>query len=634
MAQLRLADEFDAKTHDDWLSLVAKALQDRDFEKHLTSRSADGIRIAPLYTRQDLPSAMPRPLRATDRDGAWDLRTLHADADPARMNAAILEDLAGGATSIAIQLEAPGRFGLLAKPVAMRRALADVRLNAISVAFAPGEAYREAAEALSALWVEQSVDKEQRAGAINADPLGVLAANGALARDIKDAVKDAATLASEQRWAAPGLSVLTADGRPYHEAGASEAQELACLLASTVLYLRAMDAQGCEPDAAWPRIAFQLSADSDLFLTIAKLRAARRLLMRIGKACDVDEPQHRTQLSVQTSARMMSRRDPWVNMLRTTVACTGASLGSADAITVLPYTWAIGQPDGFARRIARNTQLVLQAESALGRVADPAGGAWGIEALTDELAQAAWTLFQDIEAAGGLADALGDGMIQDQIGETAAQRGDDIAHGRQELTGVSAFPHLAETPIEAEPHPAVGAPLASPGCSVLPLPPIRLAASMELLRDSADAQTKRTGSAPSIFLANLGELSDFGPRATYAQNFFAAGGIDASAEDGFTTAAALAEAFTKSGAKLACICGSDAGYAAHAEAAAQALKAASAGHIYMAGRAGDHGETLKAAGVGSFIHGGCDALDILREVHLRLGITEAAQQAERADEDA
>ena len=633
MARLRLAEEFEAKTHDDWLSLVAKSLQDRDFETHLTSRSADGIRIAPLYTGKDMPSEALRALRTDSSDGVWDVRTLHADADAARMNAAILDDLSGGATSIAIQLEAPGQFGLLAKRVALERALVDVRLDAISVAFTPGEAYRDAAETLSELWIAQSVDKDQRAGAINADPLGILAASGALSHDIKDAVQDAASLAGEQRWATPGITVLAADGRPFHEAGASEAQELACLLSATVLYLRAMDGQGCEPDAAWPRIAFHLAADADLFLTMAKLRAARRLLMRIGKACRVEVPQQRTSLSVQTSARMMSRRDPWVNMLRTTVACTGASLGGADAITVLPYTWAIGRPDGFARRIARNTQLVLQAESALGRVADPAGGAWGIEALTDELAQAAWTLFQDIEAEGGLAEALAEGMIQDQIDETAARRSDDIAHGRQDLTGVSAFPQLVETPIEAEPHPFAGAALTSPACTVKPLAPTRLAAPIELLRDGADAYAARTGSAPSVFLANLGDLSSFGPRATYARNFFAAGGIVTVGEDGFGTAAILAEAFKKSGAKLACICGSDADYAEHAAAAAEALRGASAGYVYLAGKGGDLTETLKAAGVGTFIHIGCDALDILREAHQRLGIAEVVPAGER-DESA
>ena len=469
MAQLPLADNFEAKTHDDWLALVAKTLKDGDFEKHLTSRSADGIRIAPLYTRDDrLPDAL-RAVRPGAADGSWDIRTLQAGADAASVNDAVLDDLAGGATSIELQLEAPGRFGLLASKVAIERALSDVRLDAISVAFNPGEDYRKAAETLCGLWIAQNIDKDKRLGAINADPLGVLAASGGLSQSIGAAVKDAAGLAAEQRWSAPGITILAADGRPYHEAGASEAQELACLLATTVSYLRALEAEGCEPQDAWPRIAFHLSADADLFLTIAKLRAARQLLMRLSEACHVQNAHALTTLTVQTSARMMARRDPWVNMLRTTVACAGAALGGADAITVLPYTWAIGQPDTFARRIARNTQLVLQSESSLARVADPAGGSWSIEALSDELAQATWKQFQDIEAAGGLAGALGDGMIQDQICEVVNKRTGDISHGRQNLIGVSAFPHLSETAIEAEPHPAAGAPLQTPASSITPL---------------------------------------------------------------------------------------------------------------------------------------------------------------------
>src|SRR3990172_8798943 len=249
------------------------------------------------------------------------------------------------------------------------------------------------------------------------------------------------------------VAALLADGMPYHEAGASEAQELSSMLATLVAYLRACEAAGLRPRAALGKIALGLAADADLFLTIAKLRAARRLAHRIAEACGAESAAGSLHLTASTSARMMARRDPWVNLLRTTTACAGAGFGGADAVSVLPFTWALGKPDAFARRIARNTHLVLQEESAAGRVVDPAAGAWFIEKLTDDLAKKAWGLFQEIEAKGGMAVALESGFVQAEIGRVAEARATDVAVGRTQLTGVSAFARLSEDGVKVEPHP-------------------------------------------------------------------------------------------------------------------------------------------------------------------------------------
>ncbi|MEC4021167.1 methylmalonyl-CoA mutase family protein, partial [Streptomyces sp. H27-D2] len=158
-----------------------------------------------------------------------------------------------------------------------------------------------------------------------------------------------------------------------------------------------------------------------------------------------------------TSAVMMSSRDPWVNMLRTTVACLGAGVGGADAVTVLPFDAALGLPDAFARRIARNTSSILIEESHLARVIDPAGGSWYVERLTDELAQAGWAWFQEIERSGGQAAALRSGLIAERLASTWASRSEDLAHRREPITGVSEFPNLAERRVEREPFPAAPA---------------------------------------------------------------------------------------------------------------------------------------------------------------------------------
>ena len=200
---------------------------------------------------------------------------------------------------------------------------------------------------------------------------------------------------------------------------------------------------------------------------------------------------------------MMARRDPQVNILRTAIAVFSAALGGADTITVLPFTAAFGLPDRFARRIARNTQLLLAEEAHLGKVADPAAGSGAVESLTDELCQAAWTLFRDIEAAGGAAAALENGLIQKKIAGVRAKREAAIASRRDALTGVSIFPNLqeAEAKVDAPLPPAKPAPLASP---ITPLVPIRLAEPFEALRDASDRALAKTGARPKIFLATLG----------------------------------------------------------------------------------------------------------------------------------
>jgi methylmalonyl-CoA mutase len=315
---------------------------------------------------------------------------------------------------------------------------------------------------------------------------------------------------------------------------------------------------------------------------------------------------------------MMAKRDPWTNMLRTTAACAGAAFGGADAVTVLPYTWALGAPDRFARRIARNTQLVLQEESALGRVVDPAGGSWYVEQLTSELAAKAWALFQGIEAKGGIASALTSGALQDEIARVAEERAKAVATGRRELTGVSVFPMLGEDGVKVAPNPAP--PPLTGTQHVRPLTPHRLTEPFEALRDAADVFLAKTGARPRIFLANLGEIVEHNTRSTWVWNFLAAGGIEGLNSDGYASADAAAAAFKTSGARIACLCSSDAVYAKEAQAAAKALKAAGAGRVLMAGRPGPEEALLRSAGVDGFLFAGQDAIAVLADLHKALGV--------------
>ena len=407
-----------------------------------------------------------------------------------------------------------------------------------------------------------------------------------------------------------------ADGRVIHNAGGSEAQELAFALACAVTYLRAMEAGGMPLDAARRAIYFRLAADADQFLTIAKFRAVRKLWARIEQACGLSPVP--AYVSAETAWRMMTRRDPSVNMLRATVAVFAAGVGGADAISVLPFTAALGLPNRLARRIARNTQLVLLEESNIAKVSDPTAGSGGIEDLTSQLCEAAWALFQEIEKAGGAAEALEQGAIQSKVSETRAEREKAVARRKDALTGTSEFPNIHEEMVhvlDVAPQPAE-----KTAATFAPLPRIRLAEPFEALRDAADAVLAKTGARPKVFLANLGKLADFTARTLFARNFFEAGGIEAVTNDGFASRNDMITAFKASGAKLVCLCSSDKIYATEAADAATALKAAGANPLYLAGRPGELEDALKAAGITGFAYAGCDVVATLRAAHDSLGL--------------
>jgi methylmalonyl-CoA mutase len=617
---LPLAAEFPVATRDQWMALVAKALKGADFDKRMVYRTADGLRIDPLYTRSDAlpatadarPGVAPftRGTRAARPGLGWDISSMCFESDPPAANAVILEDLAGGATSLVLQLSSSGGPGLPPTREAIAAALKDVLLDVCPVGLVPGEVFTDAAAALLAVWEARGIAADKRLGAVAADPLGTMARQGGLSQPIDAALKDAAALALSTQ-SMPGVTALMADGHPYHTAGASEAQELAAMLSTLVAYLRACERAGLAPADALPKILVGVAADADQFLTIAKLRAARRLVWRVAEAAGAGAAAAKVRLASATSYRMMAKRDPWTNILRTTIACAGAVVGGADSIVVLPFTFALGKPDSFARRIARNVQVVLQEESNLGRVTDPAGGSWYIEKLTDDLANAAWKMFQELEAEGGIAAALASGSLQARIKATATARDNAIATGRMELTGVSAFPLLGDDGVKVEPWPAPKATAKPFAVTVEALRPHRLAEPFEALRDAADA-ARAKGHEPKVFLASLGEIVEHNVRSTWVQNYLASGGIACVSSDGYATAEAAADAFKTSGTTIACICSSDALYAERAETTAKALRAAGAKLVLMAGRPGDAEAAYRAAGVGQFLFAGADAIATLQ----------------------
>ncbi len=700
-SDLKLAGDFPAVSYESWVTEVEKELKGAPFEKRMLHRTYDSLTIKSIYTLDDLegdPSGLPgfppftRGGRASGQTRTgWDIRQEYVAPDVDQCHRELIGDLERGVTSIALHLDAAARAGLdgddpRAGELAGRggvmvysvddleHVLDGVFLELAPVTLLAGAQALPAAALLFALFARRELDPAKRVGFLANDPLGTLAATGTLPVDLETAIAQAADLASYCAKHAPGLRGITVDASPYHEAGASDVQDLAYGLASGVAYLRALTAAGLSIDEACEQIAFTIPVSCDQFASIAKLRAARRLWARVTEAVGASERAQAAYLHARSDDRMMTRRDPWVNMLRTTVAGFAAAIGGAEVITLQPFDAALGAPDELARRIARNTQIMLLEETHLARVIDPAGGSWYVESLTEEMALAAWSAFQAIEAAGGMSPALSSGEVARQIDTTWEARAKNLAKRRDPITGVSEFPNINETlPVRLPPaleplrtragerlaglrrsssaesalqraratKPGTGdltealieaagagatlgalaAMTAGQPISAKALSRRSLASGYESLRDASDAQLAETGQRPRVFLANLGPISEHTARATFAKNFFEAGGVGALTNDGFADARSCARAFEASGARIAILCSADGIYESMVASVAPALKAAGCSYLFLAGAPGDKKDAFVAAGVDDFIFLGCDVLATLRRVHDLLGVT-------------
>jgi len=541
-------------------------------ERLLDSPTYEGFPIRALYTTLDALPEPPLPgdwpfVRGGDagRDvvAGWKV----AEAFPpagwngavAEANAAVLAALGDGVSALVLRVGGSG-----VAPGDLDRLLEGVYLELAPVLLDAGDQFRPAAEAVLA--VVAGADDATRARMsidLGADPL-TAPLSGRAAPALDDVVAVASGLAGK-----PGLRAITVDGAAFHNRGASAAWELAGALGAAVGYVRSLVDSGMAVADALGQLSFRLVADDDQFMAIAKFRAARLLWARVAEV--VGEPDGgATRLHAVTSLPMMTQRDPWVNMLRTTLAAFSAGVGGADTVEVLPFDVAIpggspGAGSGFSRRIARNTQLLLLEESHVGRVLDPAGGSWYVEDLTENLAAQAWSHFQDIEARGGFTSARD--HIAEQIDQVRARRADDIAHRRTAVTGVNEFPNLAEQPLPQ---------------ADMPTAVQRYAAAFESLRDRSDAYLERAGVRPRALLLPLGPLAEHNIRATFAANILASGGIEA-VNPGTVEAAGIADAVRDAGYTVAVICGTDARYGTDAAGIVAAARAAGIEQLYLAG---------------------------------------------------
>ena len=655
----RLAEGFPPRGAQDW---VAEVERRGAHAEGLRATTEDGLVLEPVYFG---PAAGPvsrewpglAPFARGDRAAGalpygWGIRQPLTDPDLDRSNRAALSDLERGVTEVLLTFDAPtrrgedpdrapdaGRGGLpLASVDDLDLVLAGVLDDLAPVALDAGPGGLPAAALLVALWKRRGRDLSTIRGSLGVAPLSGWASTGALPGGPDRALADLAVLHGWAAAEAPSVQVARADELPFHEAGASDALGLGLALAELTAGLRAAHGEGVDLAAALRQTELQLALGPEVFGGVAKLRAARLLVSRLAELLGIEDDAARPALVARQGRRGLTSTDPWVNLLRGTAATFAAAVGGARSFVLEPFDVEAGLPEELGRRMARNTQLILQEESHLFRVVDPAGGSGYVEARTDALAEAAWRELQAVEAEGGLTEALRSGWVRTRLAEQRATRQAAVDRGRRPLTGTTHFPLAEEPPLERAPCPppsqvaeAAGARLAltrargarialpdagsgrvraaveaaaagatlgaiaatlGPSEALEPLPAVRLSEPFEALRRAV-----RAASPPPVHLANIGPLARHTARATFVQNLVGVAGFTVRHGPPTTDPAEAAAAFTENGAHVAVICGSQDDYPEHAAAFARALKAAGARAIRIAGRTGELAEALAAAGV-------------------------------------
>lgn len=584
----------------------ADAVPPAEPERLLDTPTYEGFPVRALYTALDARPEAPLPgdwpfTRGADatRDvlSGWKVMEVfpHAGVGVAEGNSAVLTALADGVSGLVLRAGAGGTA-----VDDLDRLLEGVFLELVPVVLDAGADYTAAADAVLALVAALPADKRAALSIdLGGDPL-----TAALSGRPSGTADEVCRLAARVADFGGGVRAITVDGRAFHDRGANAAWELAGAIAAGVAYVRLLVGAGLSAADALRQISFRLAADDDQFMTIAKMRAARQMWARVADVLEAPEA-GAAKVHAESSRAMMTQRDPWVNMLRCTLAAFGAGLGGADTMLVHPFDVAIpggapGLAPGLARRIARNTQLLLLEESHLGRVLDPAGGAWFVEELTDSLAEQGWAHFQDIEGHGGFA-AAGE-VIAARIDEVAAARAADIAHRRTAVTGVNEFPNLAEAALPQ--HDSLA------GVR-------RYAEGFEALRNRSDDYLAANGARPRVLLLPLGPLAEHNLRTTFAANLLASGGIE-TVNPGSVDAAGVAGAVAAAGdPEVAVVCGTDARYGAESSDVVAAARGAGVQQVYLAGPEAAVAESANRPD--GYLTARIDAVEALSTLLTRLG---------------
>lgn len=643
-----LAAGFDPVSLEQWTEAATKG--EKEIQLHTVLE--DGIEAKWLYTPEDtlgpdpagLPGAAPF-VRGARAGRHWQIRQEHTNPELAAANREILEDLNGGVTEITLRFDRAARLGIDPSDSAFEasrgldgvaiRGLDDlslvlegVYLDLAGVALDAGAGAVAAAGLLTSLWRENGIAPGAALGSFRVDPLGTLARHGSLTLPPEDALAEAGSLAAATSRDWPGVRSLAVDTNIYVEAGASTAWELGLAVATGVEYLRAGLAAGVEPSDLAAQLEFTLAVGPDQFLEMAKFRAIRRLWARVLEECGVEPDGRRSATYGRTTARMITAVDPWVNMLRVTTAAFAAGTGGADGVTVTPFDRALGQPGGLGRRIARNTQILLQDEASLGRIADPLAGSWYGEKLTDELARTGWEKFTEIEREGGVLAALRSGSIASTMAALADRREEELVHRKRIMTGINEFPLLGEDgTAAARSDVAAGkaeANVSLPGPDrpgeVTPLAVRPDEAPIRRLREAAREREAAGGERPRIFLACMGSIAAHVNYANWAKSFFEVAGIETVQSGALAGNAEQVDAFTAGGFSVAAICAGKNESPEDVAGLVAGLREAGAEYIYMVNSTPELNQAAADAGADELVRNGVNMSEVLGAALGRLDV--------------
>jgi methylmalonyl-CoA mutase len=470
LSESLLAGDFPPASHAEWLTLVEKTLKGAEVES-LDTIGPDGLIIHPLYERDDSPRRFTPAERAQSQP--WDVRSRIRYPSKGSARDAVLDELAGGAASVILAVRRQGAEGIDIKSADDMAAVLDgVLFDVAPLALDAGFLGPAAAE-----WLGAAVkDSPSAPLALHLDPVSAFALYGSSDGPIESHLVSAARVATRLNATHPRASLFLASGAVVHEAGGGPAQELAFVLGAGLAYLKAAVSAGLDRETAASCIVLGLTVDADPLISIAKLRAARMVWARLAEACDVSPF---VAVEARSSQRMLARTEPWTNMIRLTAACLAAAVGGADAIVLSAFTDAMGLPTLFARRMARNTQLVLMEEARLGAVADPVGGSGAFASLSNDIARSAWSLLNAIEASGGILAALREGLVANRVQDGLSALKQTFDAGAAKIVGITDFraedvhPASVEPPRVSEGSPA-DARLPGPDSHCQPLTPVSL----------------------------------------------------------------------------------------------------------------------------------------------------------------
>jgi methylmalonyl-CoA mutase len=606
-----------------WRTAVEAELQGAPFEKKLVTKTAEGIAVQPLYFAANAAGvahlgAMPgegalaRGARvATAAGSAWEFCQEFPEENPVAFNATLTTGLAGGLTAVSL---GAGKVGVARDAVYFGAALKGVLLAAIPVHLDAGARVLAAGEGYLAFAKSGGVEADKLSGSVTGDPLAAVALGDLDAKNVSQALDELAVWTARTATDAPRLATIGVSGAQWLEAGGNAVQELAFSLAAGVEYLRALEERGVAASVAAARMRFGYAVGGQFFTEVAKFRAFRLLWARVLKAFELDPVKSWPRVQARTAKWDKSRLDPHVNLLRVTTEALSAVLGGVDSLSIGAFDELCGGPNEISLRIARNVHTVLAEEFRLTSPADPAGGSWYVEKLTEELVRKAWGLFQDVEKQGGYLRALEVGVLAKAIASSAAEKADAVSKRRLGLVGVNLFPNLKER---------IAAVVENAGVTKAggAFAPVRAAEGFERLRLASEAYLAKTGARPKVFLAKMGTVKQHKPRADFAAGFFATGGFEAMSKQSFDTAENAALAAVQSAAPVAVLCSTDETYPELAPAFVKAAKAVNpALVVILAGYPTELIEPLKTAGFDDFIHVRSNVRETLEKLLCRIGV--------------